>query len=307
MTDPPTTPSWPNDPTPLARVGVLGGSGLYDFDGVRDLEEITVDTPFGAPSDALMVGRIGETPVAFLPRHGRGHRHAPHEINYRANIWALKSVGVRWLVSVSAVGSLREEIAPGQLVVVDQFIDRTRTRPSTFFEDGIAGHVTFSDPCCPVLRAALLAACAEAGVDARDGGTYVCIEGPQFSTRAESNLYRSFGADLVGMTNLPEARLAREAELAYATLAMATDYDCWHASEAEVSVEAVIAVLRANVDKARRVLRAVVPRLDDAPASPTWDALSHAIMTAPHLIAPETRRRLGLLISRHLPAEENRS
>jgi len=282
------------------RIGVLGGSGLYAMEGVRDLTEVAIGTPFGSPSDAVMVGTLDGTPIAFLPRHGRGHRVPPHAINYRANIWALRSLGVRWLISVSAVGSLREDIAPGQLVAVDQFIDRTRTRPSTFFEDGIAAHVTFSDPTCAVLRRQLLDASARAGVPCRDGGTYVCIEGPQFSTRAESNLYRSFGADVVGMTNLPEARLAREAEMAYATLAMATDYDCWHATEEEVTVEAVIAVLRANVASAQRVIRAAAQALLDAPPSPAWDALAGAIMTAPEQIGPEVRARLGLFIDRHL-------
>ena len=281
-----------------ATIGVIGGSGLYAMEGVSDLVEVRVDTPFGAPSDAVLIGRVDGVPVAFLPRHGRGHRVAPHEINYRANIWALRSVGVRWLVSVSAVGSLREDVAPGDFVVVDQFVDRTRQRASSFFGEGIVAHVTFSDPVCGVARARLLDACREVGVTTHDGGTYVCMEGPQFSTRAESHLYRRWGADVIGMTNLPEAKPAREAEIAYTTLAMATDYDCWHESGEEVSVEAVIAVLKANAENAQRVLRAVVPKLVDAPPSPTWSALDHAIMTAPELVPAHRREALSLFISR---------
>ncbi|MCC6623472.1 MAG: S-methyl-5'-thioadenosine phosphorylase [Deltaproteobacteria bacterium] len=284
-----------------AQIGIIGGSGLYQMDGVEHLEEVWVDTPFGKPSDALLVGRLDGVPVAFLPRHGRGHLTAPHEINYRANIWALKSIGVRWALSVSAVGSMREEIAPGDLVVVDQFIDRTRTRPSTFFDEGVVAHVMFADPVCPVARDALIRSCKDLGIHHHDGGAYVCIEGPQFSTRAESNMYRSWGAAVIGMTNLPEAKLAREAEIAYATLAMATDYDCWHEHHDDVSVEAVLAVMRDNVDKARRILRRAVSLLGDAPPSPAWDALVNAIMTAPQLIPPEARRRLGLLIDHRLP------
>ena len=278
------------------RVGIIGGSGLYSMDGVSDLEEVQVETPFGAPSDAIMVGTLDGHPVAFLPRHGRKHDVPPHQINYQANIWALKAVGVRWLISVSAVGSMKEDIVPGQLVMVDQFIDRTRTRPSSFFEDGIAAHVMFSEPTCPVLRAALLAAAEAEQVQHHDGGTYVCIEGPQFSTRAESLLYRSWNVEVVGMTNLPECRLAREAQIAYATIAMATDYDCWHEGEEDVSVESVIAVLRANVDKAKRVLRQTIPRLATAPDSSSWSALKNAVMTAPDAITADVRARVALFL-----------
>lgn len=278
------------------HIAVIGGSGLYAMDGVTDIREVQVDTPFGAPSDAIMVGRIGDIAVAFLPRHGRGHRVAPHEINYRANIWALRSLGVRWCLSVSAVGSMREEIEPGQMVLVDQFIDRTRTRPSTFFEDGVAAHVGFSDPVCEVLRGALLEAAAEIDVPHHNGGTYVCIEGPQFSTRAESNLYRSWGVHVVGMTNLPEVRLAREAQMAYATIAMATDYDCWHESEEAVTVAAVVATLKANVSKAQQLIRAVVPKIGALPSSPAFAALENAVMTAPSAIPEEARARVGLFL-----------
>lgn len=298
----------------MAEVGIIGGSGLYRMDGVTDLREVQVDTPFGPPSDALLIGHLEGVEVAFLPRHGRGHRFAPHEINFRANLWALKSVGVKWVLSVSAVGSLREEIAPGHLVVIDQFIDRTK-RHMTFFEDGLVAHVPLADPVCPVLRGALLASCRDLfgapGDDAHpegtwhDGGTYVCIEGPQFSTRAESFLYRAWGAAVVGMTNLPEARLAREAELAYATIAMATDYDCWHEHHDDVTVEAVIAVLHANVDKAQRVIRKAVARVASLPPSPAFSALQHAIMTAPHLIPPAARERLSLLVDHRLAPPSN--
>ncbi len=260
-----------------AAIGIIGGSGLYQMEGVEDLQEVRISTPFGEPSDALLIGKVDGIDVAFLPRHGRGHRVAPHEINYRANIWALKSVGVKWILSVSAVGSMREDIHPGELVVVDQFIDRTRTRPSTFFENGVVAHVQVADPVCPVLRKVLVDACGKLDEGTRhtfhDGGTYVCIEGPQFSTRAESHLYRSWGAAVVGMTNLPEARLAREAEIAYATLAMATDYDCWHEGHDDVTVDAVIAVMRANVAKAQKVLRHAVAGIQGAGPSLAWKAL----------------------------------
>ncbi|PKN58135.1 MAG: S-methyl-5'-thioadenosine phosphorylase [Deltaproteobacteria bacterium HGW-Deltaproteobacteria-14] len=287
-----------------AAIGIIGGSGLYAMDGVSDLREIRVETPYGPPSDAVMIGTVDGTPVAFLPRHGRGHRFAPHEINYRANIWALKSVGVKWLISVSAVGSLTEEIAPGELVIVDQFLDRTRQRASTFFEGGVVAHVGFGNPCCEILRGLLLRACDDVGVRHHDGGTYVCMEGPQFSTRAESFMYRGLGASVIGMTNLPEAKLAREAEMAYATIAMATDYDCWHETEEHVSVDAVVAVLHANVVNAQQLLRAVVPMLRTAPPSEAWTALDFAILTARDAIPATKRRELSLLLDRVLPPAE---
>lgn len=279
------------------QIAVIGGSGLYAMDAVSDLREVEIDTPFGKPSDAVMVGQLDGIAVAFLPRHGRGHRVAPHEINYRANIWALKSLGVRWVLSVSAVGSMRESIEPGQMVMVDQFIDRTRSRPSTFFEDGVAAHVGFSDPVCETLRQALLTAAAQIDVAHHDGGTYVCIEGPQFSTRAESNLYRSWGVDVVGMTNMPEVRLAREAQMAYATVAMATDYDCWHEGEEAVTVAAVVATLKANVDKAKRLIRATVPMIGALPPSAAFSALDFAVMTDPKAIPPSTMERVKLFLS----------
>src|ERR1700753_2281131 len=228
-------------------LGVIGGSGLYDIEGLEGLQERRVETPYGPPSDVIVEGKLGGARVLFLPRHGRGHVHPPHLLNYRANICALKLLGATHLVSISAVGSMKEEIVPGHLVVVDQFIDLTKRRASTFFDDGLVAHVGFSDPVCPLLAAAPAGAAERAGAKVHRGGTYVCIEGPQFSTRAESNLYRSWGVDVIGMTAMPEAKLAREAELPYATIALATDYDCWHATEEVVTVEAVIAVLRKNV------------------------------------------------------------
>jgi 5'-methylthioadenosine phosphorylase len=284
-------------------LGIIGGSGLYDLPGLTEIEEVTLSTPFGAPSDVIVRGRLGQTVLLFLPRHGRGHRIAPHQINYRANVFALKVLGAQQVLSVSAVGSLKEEIQPGDMVVVDQFVDRTRTRPSTFFEDhGIVAHVSLADPTDAALSSAVQAAVLEVGGRVHMGGTYVCMEGPQFSTRAESNLYRSWGADVIGMTNLPEAKLAREAELPYASLAMATDYDCWHASAAAVSVEAVIAVLNHNVEVARKTVSALVTRLPDPSQSPASDALKNAIITAPAHVGRATRELLAPLIGNYLPA-----
>ncbi|HET6333420.1 MAG TPA: S-methyl-5'-thioadenosine phosphorylase [Polyangiales bacterium] len=285
-------------------LGIIGGSGLYDLPGLTEIEEIGLSTPFGAPSDVIVRGRLGETVLLFLPRHGRGHRIPPHQINYRANVFALKVLGAQQVLSVSAVGSLKEEIQPGDMVVVDQFIDRTRTRPSTFFEDhGIVAHVSLADPTDAALSSAVQTAVTEVGARVHMGGTYVCMEGPQFSSRAESNLYRGWGADVIGMTNLPEAKLMREAELPYASLAMATDYDCWHASAAAVSVEAVIAVLTHNVDVARKTVAALVGRLPDPSQSPAVDALKNAIITAPGHVTKATRELLAPLIGKYLPAE----
>jgi len=281
-------------------LGVIGGSGLYDMEGLEEVSEVALSTPFGEPSDAFVVGRLQGVRMVFLPRHGRGHRIAPTEINSRANLWGLKALGVTRVLSVSAVGSLREDVAPGDFVAVDQFIDRTRHRPDTFFERGVVGHVLFADPTCDELRGALVRAARGVGVKVHEGGTYVNMEGPQFSTRAESRLYRSWGADVIGMTNLQEARLAREAELCYATLAMATDYDCWHTAHGDVTVEAILAVMAANVAHARAALRAIVPLLPTARSCPCKDALRYAILTAPDRIPAETRERLGLLLDRHL-------
>jgi 5'-methylthioadenosine phosphorylase len=286
------------------RIGVIGGSGLYDMPGLTVLREERVETPFGAPSDALIIGVVEGLPgveVIFLPRHGRGHRYNPTEVPYRANIYAMKLLGVSWIISVSAVGSLREEIVPGHVVVIDQFIDRTRQRQSTFFEQGIVAHVAFGDPVCGALRGMLLEAAQEVGAQVHDGGTYVCMEGPAFSTKAESHMYRSWGASVIGMTNLPEAKLAREAEISYATLAMATDYDCWHPHHDAVTVDQVVAVLLANVQLARNIVRAAIPRVAafQGPA-PMSGALASAILTHREAIPEERKQALSAIVGKYL-------
>ena len=280
-------------------LAILGGSGLYDLPGLQRVEEIAVDTPYGAPSDTVVRGYLGNTALLFLPRHGRGHRVPPHGINFRANVCALKKLGATHLVSVSAVGSMREAIAPGDLVVVDQYIDLTKRRVSTFFDEIIA-HVSFADPVCPELAKALAAAATsvhkngERGV--HRGGTYVCIEGPQFSTRAESLVYRSWNVSVIGMTSMPEAKLAREAELPFATLALATDYDCWHQSEEHVTVEAVLAVMRDNVDTARKAIAALAATLPDPTKSNAHAALKGAVMSDLARVPAEARERLRWLL-----------
>src|SRR5438445_3287358 len=276
-------------------LGVLGGSGLYDLPGLEGVERLGADTPFGEPSDELMIGRLGDTRLIFLPRHGRGHRLLPTEINFRANIFAMKCLGAAWIVSVSAVGSLREEIAPGHIVVPDQFIDRTRQRASTFFGRGIVAHVQFADPLCPNLGRALVEAARAEGATVHAGGVYVCMEGPHFSTRAESHLYRSWGAHVIGMTNLQEAKLAREAEICLATMALATDYDCWNTAHGDVRIEDVIRVLQANVDLARRTIARVAARLPERRGCPCPNALENAIITDRQAIPPDVRRDLAPL------------
>lgn len=283
------------------RIGIVGGSGLYQLDGLTGARWVTVRTPFGAPSDAYCIGRLGDREVVFLPRHGRGHRLMPSELNFRANVYGFKRLGVEWLLSVSAVGSLREEIAPLDLVVPDQFYDHTRRRISTFFGDGVVAHVGMADPVCPDLAERLYRAAVACGARVHRGGTYLCIEGPQFSTRAESRIYRGWGVDVIGMTNLPEAKLAREAELCYATLALVTDYDVWHASEAAVSVEAVVANLQRNVETARAVLGAVVPTIGPPRTCACPGLLRTAVITAPEAIPAAARRRLALLLGKYLP------
>ena len=283
-----------------ARIGVIGGSGLYEMEGLRAKEEVTVDTPFGLPSDGYLIGELGDFELVFLPRHGRGHRILPTDLNYRANIYGMKQLGVEWIISVSAVGSMREEIEPGHIVIIDQFFDRTRERPSTFFGDGVAGHITFADPLCPTLRPVLAEAASAAGATVHDGGTYVCIEGPQFSTRAESRVFRSWGVDVIGMTNLPEARLAREAEICYATIALCTDYDCWHEGEEDVTIEVVLETVRKNVSTAHNIIKEAVSRFPLERTCPCSEALKNAIMTPADLIPPATRESLGLLIGKYL-------
>jgi 5'-methylthioadenosine phosphorylase len=287
-----------NDREPV--VGVMGGTGLYEMEGVTDLERVRLSTPFGAPSDEYLLGRLGRARMVFLPRHGRGHRMLPHEINFRANIHGMKQLGVEWIISISAVGSMREEIRPGDLVVVDQFVDRTRGRASTFFGDGAAGHVQFADPVCGRLAGLLFEAAQSVGAAVHRGGTYVVINGPQFSTRAESNLYRSWGVDVIGMTNLPEAKLAREAEICYATLALATDYDCWHATEEDVSIGALMEILRQNVATARAVVRAAVERISHPRSCACVEAARHALITDRAELSPEARERLGLIVGKYL-------
>lgn len=281
-----------------ARLGILGGSGLYAMEGLEAIEEIAIDTPYGPPSDSLRLGRIGAMEVVFLARHGRHHTHLPTEVPYRANLWAMRSLGVRWILSVSAVGSLQEGLQPLDFVVPDQFIDRTHQRPLTLFGDGLVAHVTAADPFCPVLSDLLVEAARPLMPDGRSlhqGGTYLCMEGPAFSTRAESQLYRSWGADVIGMTNHTEARLAREAEIAYATLAMVTDYDCWHEGHESVTVEMVIANLHANAALAQRVVRAAAERIgQERPASKAHSALRYALMTPKEQVSDESRRKFDL-------------
>ncbi|NUN14720.1 MAG: S-methyl-5'-thioadenosine phosphorylase [Myxococcales bacterium] len=285
-----------------AFIGVIGGSGLYDIDGFSASDEVRVKTPFGDPSDAIVVGDLEGTKVAFLPRHGRGHRFSPTNLPYLANIYALKLLGVDRLVAVTAVGSLREHLHPGKLVVVDQYIDRTVNRPASFFTDGIVGHVGFGDPVSKPLSDMLYHAAVTEGLDVEHGGTYLCIEGPQFSTRAESQLFRSWGADIIGMTNVPEARLAREAELPFASLALVTDYDCWHETEADVTVEAVIATLKTNVTKAKRTLRALAKITAESSTPlvcPSQSALSGAIMTDPACVPTYAREKLAIFLDKY--------
>jgi len=279
-------------------LGVFGGSGLYDLPGLEAVERVELDTPFGAPSDEFAIGRLGGVRIIFLPRHGRGHRLLPTELNFRANIWGMKRLGAEWIVSVSAVGSLRKEIAPGHVVVPDQFIDRTRHRTSTFFGHGIVAHVQFADPLCPNLSRVLVEAARAEGATVHAGGVYVCMEGPQFSTRAESNLYRGWGAHVIGMTNLQEAKLAREAEICLATMALATDYDCWNTEHGDVEIEDVLRVLSANVELARRTIARVAAHLPARTGCPCPTALENAIITERSAIPPEVRRTLGPILAR---------
>jgi 5'-methylthioadenosine phosphorylase len=289
---------------PEAKIGVIGGSGLYQMEGMTDIEEIRVQTPFGDPSDVITVGKVSGVSMAFLPRHGRGHRLNPTEVPSRANIWALKSLGVEWVLSVSAVGSLREDIAPRDLVIPDQLFDRTKSRVNSFFEGGIVVHCTFAEPFCTDLSALVLEAAYELGdVKVHKGGTYVCMEGPLFSTKAESNIYRKLGLDIIGMTALPEAKLAREAELCYATIACATDYDCWHESEESVTVEMVIGNLSTNVANAQRILRSIAQKL---PADRTdftcgcASSLATSILTDARFIPSEVKEKYQLLIGKYI-------
>ena len=283
-----------------ADIGIIGGSGLYEMEGLEAAAEVAVETPFGTPSDSFVLGALEGKRVAFLARHARGHRVLPHELNFRANLWAMKSLGVQWILSVSAVGSLKEKYAPLQMLIPDQFVDRTLTRAQTFFGRGLVAHVAFAHPFCKHLTRVMSEACRDAGATCHVGGSYVCIEGPQFSTRAESELYRSWGMDVVGMTNLQEARLAREAEICYVTLAMITDYDCWHDEEEAVSVDAVLAALRRNAAMAQEVVRGALRALPDAPGCGCRRALASALITDPAQVPAATHRRLALLVDKYL-------
>jgi 5'-methylthioadenosine phosphorylase len=280
-------------------LGIIGGSGLYDIEELTDRREERIETPFGAPSDAYQIGRLFEREVIFLPRHGVGHRLLPTELNYCANIYGFKKLGASWVLGVSAVGSLREELKPTDIVIPDQFVDRTnRCRRNTFFGDGIVAHISFGDPLCPSLRELLVAICREQGLAVHDGGTYVNMEGPAFSTRAESNLYRSWGMDVIGMTNLLEAKLSREAELCYASMALVTDYDCWHMEE--VSVEMILENLGKNVENAKKLIKALDRALPEKKPCGCGEALRYAIVTAPDRIPAETKETLAPIIGKYI-------
>jgi 5'-methylthioadenosine phosphorylase len=287
---------------PEARVAVIGGSGFYQMDGLADVEEARVSTPFGQPSDAIVIGTLEGVRVAFLPRHGRGHRLLPSEVPARANIYALKTLGVEFIIAVSAVGSLRQEIEPRHLVVPDQLIDRTKNRPNTFFGEGLAAHIAFAEPFCPVLRDNLLRSATEADAIVHNGGSLVVMEGPAFSTKAESSLYRSWGADLIAMTALPEAKLAREAEMCYATLACVTDYDCWYEGQESVTAEMIVSNLTKTVEVAQRTLRLALARLPARRDCLCASALQNALITPLDMVPPETKRKLAPIIGRYSAA-----
>lgn len=281
-------------------IGIIGGSGLYNIEGIKDVETVPVDTPFGIPSDSFTIGTLEGRRVAFLPRHGKGHTISPSELNFRANIYGMKKLGVEHIIAVSAVGSMKEEIRPLDIVIPDQFFDRTRGRISTFFGEGIVGHVSFADPICKMLADTLFHAAQSIGVRVHKGGTYLCMEGPMFSTRAESNVYRQWGVSVIGMTNLQEAKLAREAEICYSTLAMATDYDCWHVGEEVVTLEMVIANLNKNVETAKRILRAAIPKIEKKRSCGCAAAAENAIVTNKDLIPENTKRKLQVIFGKYL-------
>jgi 5'-methylthioadenosine phosphorylase len=281
-------------------IGIIGGSGLYSMPGFEQTEEVLLDSPWGRPSDDFVLGRLAGHDVAFLARHGRGHRISPSELNFRANIYGFKQLGVDRIISLSAVGSLKEEHAPLRFVIPDQFFDRTRGRVSTFFGEGLVAHISFADPICPQLAEVVREACVQSGVDVSKGGTYLCMEGPAFSTKAESNVYRSWGMDVIGMTNLQEAKLAREAEICYVTVAMVTDYDCWHAEHAAVTVTDIIANLTKNAANAAKVVAAAVGAMPPARECKCGSALAHALITDPTTVPETTRRKLELLVGKYL-------
>lgn len=281
-------------------VGVIGGSGLYDMEGLTEVKSVRVETPFGDPSDEYVTGMLGDVKMVFLPRHGRGHRLTPSEVNYRANIFGMKKLGAEWIISVSAVGSMKEKIQPGHIVIVDQFFDRTKNRASSFFGNGVVGHVEFADPVCGDLSSVLYNAAGKAGATVHRGGTYICIEGPQFSTRAESNIYRSWGVDVIGMTNIPEAKLAREAEICYATVALSTDYDCWHTTEESVTVDMILETLRNNVKMAKEIIKKAVPNISAKRGCKCATAAKFATITDRKMIPEQTKEDLSLILGKYL-------
>lgn len=284
----------------MNRIGIIGGSGLYDIEGIKDVQKVEVDTPFGRPSDAFTIGKLAGREVVFLPRHGAGHTIIPSQLPFRANIYGMKKLGVEQIIAVSAVGSMKEEIRPLDIVIPDQFFDRTKARVDTFFGDGVVAHVGMADPVCASVAEALHRAAKQVGVRVHKGGTYVCIEGPQFSTRAESLVYRQLGVSVIGMTNLQEAKLAREAEICYATLALSTDYDCWHVEEEAVTVEMIVANLKKNVESAKKIIKVTIPELPKVRNCPCSTALKNAIITRPEAIPQERRKELELIIGKYL-------
>lgn len=281
-------------------VGVIGGSGLYEMEGLTDVQTVSLRTPYGDPSDDFILGYLEGVKVVFLPRHGKSHRIQPSSLNFRANIYGMKKLGAQWIIGVSAVGSMKESIHPGNMIIPDQFIDRTVGRPSTFFSEGIVAHVSLADPVCQDLTDVLHRAGKQVGATGQKGGTYICIEGPQFSTRAESNLYRTWGVDVIGMTNIPEAKLAREAEICYATLAFATDYDCWHKTAEDVSIQQVMRILAESTQTAKRVIREALRHLPDRRQCPCAAALKYAIITDKSMIPEKTRRDLEPIIGKYM-------
>ena len=282
-------------------IGVIGGSGLYELEGLTGIKSVAMETPFGSPSDEFITGVLDGVQMVFLPRHGRGHRLLPSEVNYRANIYGMKKLGVTHLISVSAVGSMKEEIAPGHIVIPDQFIDRTNgTRSNTFFGNGIVAHVQFADPVCTELGNTIHAAAIQAGASVHRGGTYICMEGPAFSTRAESDMYRTFGVSVIGMTNIPEAKLAREAEICYGVIALATDYDCWHDSHDDVSVDAILAIIRQNVTCAKSIIKIAVGNVASERKCSCASAMQYAIITDKTAIPQKTLNDLDIIIGKYV-------
>lgn len=287
------------------HIGVIGGSGLYEMEGIENIEEISVSTPFGDPSDKIIKGELSGKTVFFLSRHSRGHKFTPSEVNYRANVYAMKKLGVSKIISISAIGSMKKAIKPGDIVLVDQFIDRTVKRQSTFFGNGLVAHAVFADPVCNNLRKIVANASRKAEASFHDGGTYVCIEGPQFSSRAESNLYRSWGVDVIGMTNATEAKLAREAEICFTTIALATDYDCWHETEEDVSVEAILEVIRKNVSMAKKILGLAIEKIDEKVICPCNEIMKYSIMTQKDCIPKKTKKDLEIIVGKYISEMTN--